>query len=193
MTEYSKHSWRQQAFIRNESALYDSSTMIDHFLGDAFRVLSCQFWNTVLQCGALLLIHTIKLLDRAVSGAQFLTVGVFECDIAHCRSVAVLCMLYKIRCYLMHPLNDALPGPYAPVWVTLGAMVTHRYTVVLQNLAVPQDFCSLFSVSFSVPTIVFYYISLSLLSVYRLAVWGWGLWTDRVYITLSQPGTEDHF
>ena len=40
----------------------------------------------------------LKLLDRAVSGARFLTGGVFECDIVHHRSVAVLCMLYKIRC-----------------------------------------------------------------------------------------------
>ena len=35
----------------------------------------------------------LKLLDRAVSGAWFLTGGVFECDISHRRSVAVLCML----------------------------------------------------------------------------------------------------
>ena len=53
----------------------------------------------------------IKLLYRAVSGAQFLTGGVFECDISHCQSVAVLCMLYKIRCNPVHPLNGALPGP----------------------------------------------------------------------------------
>ena len=61
------------------------------------------------------MVALIKLLDRAVSGAQFLTGGVFERDIAHRRSVAVLCMLYKIRCNPMHPLNDALPGPYVPV------------------------------------------------------------------------------
>ena len=36
-----------------------------------------------------------------------------------------------------------------------------------------------------------YSFSLSLLSVYRLVLWGWGLWTDRVYITLSQPCTAD--
>ena len=35
----------------------------------------------------------LKLLDRAVSGAWFLTGGVFECDVSHRRSVAVLCML----------------------------------------------------------------------------------------------------
>ena len=51
----------------------------------------------------------LKLLDRAVSGARFLTGGVFECDISHRRSVAVLCMLYKIRCSPVHPLNGALP------------------------------------------------------------------------------------
>ena len=28
----------------------------------------------------------------------------------------------------MHPLNGALPGPYVPVRVTRGALVTHRYT-----------------------------------------------------------------
>ena len=52
----------------------------------------------------------------------------FECDTAHRRSVVVLCMLYKIRCNPMHPLNDALPGPYVPVRVARGALVAHRYT-----------------------------------------------------------------
>ena len=70
----------------------------------------------------------LKLLDRAVSRARFLTRGVFECDISHRQSVAVLCMLYKSRCNPMHPLGDALPGPYVPVRVTLGALVAHRYT-----------------------------------------------------------------
>ena len=70
----------------------------------------------------------VKLLDRAVRGARFLTLCVFECDIAQRRFVAVLCMLYKIRCNPMHPLNDALPGQHVPVRVTCGAMVTHRYT-----------------------------------------------------------------
>ena len=70
----------------------------------------------------------LKLLDRAVSGARFLTGGVFECVISHRRSVAVLCMLYNIRCNPVHPLNGALPGPYVPVRVTRGALVAHRYT-----------------------------------------------------------------
>ena len=83
------------------------------------------FWGFVLPvleyCSAVLCLAAdthLKLLDRAVSGARILTGGVFECDIAHCQSVAVLCMLYKIRCNPLHPLNGALPGPYVPVQVT---------------------------------------------------------------------------
>ena len=109
--------------------------MIDHFLKDASGVLSCPFWSSVLQCDARLPIHTFK---RAVSGARFLTGGVFECDIAHRRSVAVLCKLYNIRCNPMHPLNDALPGPYVPVRVTRGALVEHRYTYAAPRCRTPQ-------------------------------------------------------
>ena len=78
----------------------------------------------------------LKLLDCAVNGARFLTGGVFESDISHRQSVAVLCMLYKIRCNPVHPLNGALAGPYVPVLVTCSALVAPS----LQNLAVQQDF-----------------------------------------------------
>ena len=70
----------------------------------------------------------LKQLDRAVSGARFLTGGVFECDISHRRSVAVLCTLYKIRCNPVHNPNAALPGPFVPVRVTRGALDAHLYT-----------------------------------------------------------------
>ena len=104
--------------------------MIDSFLGDAFGVLFCQFWSIVLQSGARLLKHSThhKILDRAVSGARFLTGSVFECDFSHRRSVAVLCMLYKIRCSPVQPLNGALPGPYVPARVPRSVLVAHRYT-----------------------------------------------------------------
>ena len=70
----------------------------------------------------------LKLLDHVVSGASFLTGGAFECDPAHRRSVAVLCMLYKIRCNPLHPLYGALSVPYVPVQFTRGAVIGHRYT-----------------------------------------------------------------
>ena len=69
----------------------------------------------------------LKLLDRVVSGACFLAGGVLNCDLPHRRSVAVLCMLYKIRCNPKHPLCGAIPVPYVPVRVTPGALIAHRY------------------------------------------------------------------
>ena len=69
-----------------------------------------------------------RLLDRVVSGASFLTGGVFACDLAYRRSVSVLCILYKIRCNLTHPLYGALTVPYVPVQVTRGTVIAHRYT-----------------------------------------------------------------
>ena len=80
----------------------------------------------------------IKLLDRVVSGARFLTVGVFEWTIAHRRSVAILCMLYRMRCNPVHPLNFALPGPYEPVRITRGALVVNRFTYALPRCRTSQ-------------------------------------------------------
>ena len=97
-------------------------------LGRCFR---CFVLPALEYCSAVLCSASdthLKLLDRAVSGARFLTGGVFECDIAHRRSVAGLCMLYKVRCNEVHPLNGALPGSYVPARVTRGALVALRYT-----------------------------------------------------------------
>ena len=140
--------------------------------------------------------------------------------------VAILHMVYNIRCNPMHPLYGALPVLYVPVQVTRSVLVAHWYTYALPHcrtsqyrsafiplpLSVPverscipsirwcetggfqeQGQCFFIGLSFSIPTIFFYFFSLSLLSVYRLVLWGWSLWTDRVYITLSQPCTADLF
>ena len=70
----------------------------------------------------------LKLLDHVVSGACFLAGGVLSYNLSHRRSVAVLCMLYKIRCNPMHPLCGALPVPYVSARVTRGALIAHRHT-----------------------------------------------------------------
>ena len=93
----------------------------------------------------------LKLLDRVVSGARFLTGGVFECDIAHHRSVAVRCMMYEIGCNSMHTLNDALPGPYVPVRVTRGALVAYRYTYAPSRCKTSQYRRTFVPLSCSVP------------------------------------------
>ena len=170
----------------------------------------------------------LKLLDREIKGTRFLTEGMFECYITHRRSVAVLWMLYKIRCNLKHPHNGAVPGPYAPVRATPGALVVFRYsyepprcrtsqysrTLIYFPLSVPlersywpctrwcvtggfqeQGQCLFIDRSCSISTMVFNYFSISILSVYRLVLllWGWGLRTDGMYITHSQPSTADLF
>ena len=91
----------------------------------------------------------LKLLDRVVSGACFLAGGGLNCNLSHCLSVAVLCMLYKIRCNPKHRLCGALPVPYAPVRVIRGDLIAYRYTYAspLQNLAVAQDFYFPLSIS----------------------------------------------
>ena len=81
----------------------------------------------------------LRLLDHVVSDASFLTGGVFECDLAHRRSVAVLCMLYKIRCNPMHPLYGALPVPYVLVQATHGAVIAQLMRLLAaEPLSIPR-------------------------------------------------------
>ena len=197
--------------------------MINHFLGDAVGVLSCRFWSIVLQSGARLPIHTLNYWTEQ-SLCRFLAGGVFECNITHRRSVAVLCMLYKIRRNPVHPLNGALPGPYVPVrvtralwshicilmhrlaaepWSTAGLLFPSRCasgTILLTLHSMVWDWrlaragpLLLYWSKLLYPYYSLLLFSLSLLSVYRLVLWGWGLRTDRVYFTLSQPCTADLF
>ena len=69
-------------------------------------------------------------------------------NIAHRRSVAVLCMLYKIRCNSMHPINGALPVPYVLVRVTCGALFAYWYTYAAPRCRTPQ--CHKIYIPFSV-------------------------------------------
>ena len=91
-----------------------------------------------------------ELLDEVVRSAGFLAGGVLECNLAHRRSVAVLCMLFKVKSNPMHPLSGALPLPYVPACVTSGALVARRHSFAassLQNFSVSQNPCALFGVS----------------------------------------------
>ena len=101
--------------------------MIDPLLGRCFRyfVLPLLEYCSAVWCSAA--DTHLKLRDRAVSGARFLTGGVFEYDIVHRRSVAILCMLYRTRCNPVHPLNGALYlNRMMAVRVTHGALVADR-------------------------------------------------------------------
>ena len=91
-----------------------------------WSLLLRSFWSFVLlvleYCSAVWCsaanLH-LKLLDRVVKSAGFLAGGVIECKLAHCRSVAELCMLFKITSNPMHPLSS-----------NRGALVPHRHSFV---------------------------------------------------------------
>ena len=120
----SRAASQRPGILRKSSRLFHDRSLIERcFRGFVLPVLE---YCSAVWCSAA--DTHLKLLDRVVSGARFLTGGVFECNIVHRRSMAVLCMLYKIRCYLVHPLNAALPVPYVQVRVIRGALVAHRYT-----------------------------------------------------------------
>ena len=91
----------------------------------------------------------LKLLDRIVSGSSFITGGAFEYDLAHRRSVEVLCILYKIR-------HNNAPSLWCSTRAVCdGACYTrfcnltsvHLCASSLQNLAVSHDFYFHLSIS----------------------------------------------
>ena len=186
--------------------------MTDLFLGDVFGVLSWPFlkYYSAVWCSAADT-HS-KLLDRVVSGARFLTGSVFECDIAHRRSVSVLwigtgvtwCTLFMVLnlCRMCHR------GYHAVLWSHIGMLMS----LSLQNLTVQQDLYSPLSVNVErafYPCIrwcwtgefqeqaqcCFYWPKLLdpilFSTVFPLnsfclyvGLAGRGVWTDRVWITL---------
>ena len=128
-------SQRLCALRKSWRVFHDRSLLGKCFMGIASREMLSGFCPAsfgALFCRVVLGADThLKLLDRAVSGARLLTGGVFECDIAYRRSVAILCMLYKIRCNPVHRLNGALPEPYVRVRVTGFSLVAHKFTYSL--------------------------------------------------------------
>ena len=179
--------------------------MIDLLLGRCLRDFDLpvfEYYCFAVWCSAA--DTHVKLLDHVVSGASVLTGGEFECDLAHCRSVAKLCMLYDIRCNPMHPLYGALP-----VLVRVTCEAAHRYiyctsryrtsqysrTFVPFPVSLWNDLETQYSMVWDwrvsrVGPMPFHWPSCSISfclrfcpfhSFYGLVLWGWGLRTDRVF------------
>ena len=94
------------------------------------------FWSFVMPvleyCSAVwcsAAVSHLRLLDRVDRSAGFLAGGVLDCNLAHRRSVAELCMLFKIKSNSMHALRGALPLPYVSARVTHGALVALRHSL----------------------------------------------------------------
>ena len=71
---------------------HDRSLLLIYFWGFVLSVLEycSEVWCSAAD-------SHLKLLDRVVRSAGFLAGGVLECNLAHRRSVAELCMLFKIK------------------------------------------------------------------------------------------------
>ena len=86
--------------------------------------------------------------DRVVSGARFLTGGVFDCDIDHRRSVqySVCCIRSGVtRCTLLKVLYLCRVCQCRLHEVLWAHISKHICSSSLQNIAVPQDLYSFLS------------------------------------------------
>ena len=99
------------------------------YFSDLFGDLSCRSWSIDEQCRAWLPIHILNYCWIELPGVLFFLAGeVLECNLAHRRSVAVLCKLFKIKSNPMHPLSGALHMLNVPARVAGGALVAHRHS-----------------------------------------------------------------
>ena len=138
---------------------HDRSFILRYFWGFVLPVLE---YCSAVRCSAA--DSHLKLLDRVVRSAGFPAGGVLECNLAQRRSVAELCMLFKIKSNPMHPLSGVLPLSYVPARVTHGALVAHRH-----SFAPPRCWTSQYRRSF-VPLSVSLWNDLVTLC---LMVWDW--------------------
>ena len=109
------------------------------------------FWSFLLQvmeyCSAVWCSAAdshLKLLDRVTRSASLLAGGVLECNLAHRRSIEVLCVLFKIKSNPMHPLSGALPLPYVPALVTRGVWLligTSLRLLAVELLSIAGPLC----------------------------------------------------
>ena len=135
----SRPAFQRLGFVRKSWRIFhDRFLLITSLFGIVLPVLKycCAVWRSAADT------H-LKLLNCVVSCASFFNWGMFECSIVYQRwSVAILCMLNKIRCDPMHPLKWCSTCAICASSVTLGALVAHRYTYGL-----PHDFHSILSIS----------------------------------------------
>ena len=136
---------------------------------DPWQSCVCFIRSCVIRYTLLMVLYLDRMCQRGLHAVLWSHIGTLMHRLAaEPRSSAWL--LFPSRC----PSGTILLTPYSMVWT--GGFQEHGQ-------------CFHIGLSCSILTIVFYYFSFSLISVYRLVLCGWGHRTDRVYITLSQPCT----
>ena len=131
--QISSCEWWFQLFSgsSNFTAFYFANFCLPTFID-----LSDSHWATeTLQCSRDSYPPTVSalLLPPNIAAAPLvamivLTGSVLECNLAHRRSVAELCMVFQIKCNPIYPLSSAFPLPYVPARVTRVALVAHKHS-----------------------------------------------------------------
>ena len=144
---------------------------------------------------------TFLIVDPWHSCVCFIRSGVIRCTLLMVLSLDRMCqhglhaVLRSHISTLMHRLASepcSIAGLLLPSLCPSGLILLTPYSMVWDwrvSRALPMLFYWL--------KLLYPYYSLLLFfpfsSFCLLVLWGWGLWTDRVYITLSQPCTADLF
>ena len=145
---------------------------------------------------------TFLIVDSWQSCVCFIRSGVTRCILLVVLYLDCMCqcgfhvVLWSHIGTLMHRLAAepcSTAGLLFPSQCPSGTILLTPFSMVWDWQVSRAGSCFFIFLSCSIPTIVFYSFSLSLLSVHGLVLWGWGLRTNRVYITLSQPCTADLF
>ena len=141
---------------------------------DPWQSCVCFIRSAVIRCTLLMVLYLYRMCQRGLHTVLWSHIGTLMHRLA-AEPCSTAGLLFPSRC----PSGTVLITPYSMVWdwrVSRAGPMLLFWPKLL-----------------SIPTIVFYFFSLSLFSVYRLVLWSWGLRTDRVYTTLSQPCTADLF
>ena len=94
--------------MRRGLKIFDSVEVVYHCF-NSFMLPVLEYasvvWGSAAHC-------RLALLDRIVKRCAYLMNDVVPCNLNNRRSVAGLCMLYKVRERVSHPLFACLPAPY---------------------------------------------------------------------------------
>ena len=140
---------------------------------DPWQSCVCFIRSDVTRSTLLMLLSLDRTCQRGLHAVLWLHIGTLMHSLA-AESCSTAGLLFHFRC----PSGTILLAPFSMVWDWRFSRAGPMLLYWLKQL---YPYYSLL-LSF-----------LSLLSVYRFVLWGRGLRTDRVYITLSQPCTADLF
>ena len=141
---------------------------------DLWQFCVCFIRSGVTQCTLLMVLYLERMCQCGLHVVLWSHIGTLMHHLA-AEPCSTAGLLFTSRC----PSGTILLTPYSMVW---DLRVSRAGPMLLYWPKLLYPYYSLLL-----------FFSLSFLSVYRLILWGWGLWTDRVYITFSQPCTADLF